>query len=109
MSFMDEHENFYHGYMLGLFVSFLNREYIVKSNREAGEGRFYIMIEKVDRNIGIVIEFKLARENEDLTEKAEKGKEQIKEKEYYKELELDRVEKILTYCIAFKGKNCKVI
>ena len=24
-------------------------------------------------------------------------------------LELDRVENILTYCIAFKGKSCKVI
>ena len=108
MSFMDEHENFYHGYMLGLFVNFLTGEYIVKSNREAGEGRFDIMIESVDRKVGIVIEFKLARE-ENLLEKAEEGKRQIKEKKYYKELELDRVENILTYCIAFRGKLCKVV
>ena len=109
MSFMDEHENFYHGYMLGLFVNFLNREYIVKSNREAGEGRFDLMIEKVDRKLGIVLEFKLAREGEDLVEKAEQGKQQIKEKEYHKELELDKVEKILTYSVAFRGKKCKVV
>ena len=64
------------------------------------------MIESVDRKVGIVIEFKLARE-EKLLEKAEEGKRQIKEKKYYKELELDRVENILTYCIAFRGKLCK--
>ena len=109
MSFMDEHENFYHGYMLGLFVNFMYGDYIIKSNREAGEGRFDIMLEKVDRSIGIIVEFKCAKENEDLIKKAEAGKEQIKEKEYYKELELDRVEKILTYCIAFNGKSCKVL
>ena len=66
------------------------------------------MIERVDRSFGIIIEFKLAKENEDLTKKAEEGKKQIVEKEYYKELELDRVEKILTYSIAFRGKSCKV-
>ena len=105
---MDEYENFYHGYMLGLFVNFLSGEYIVKSNREAGEGRFDIMMEKYDRSIGIVVEFKLAKEDEDLSKKAQEGKEQIKEKEYYKELELDGVKNILTYGIAFIGKKCKV-
>ena len=108
MSFMDEYENFYHGYMLGLFVNFLSGEYIVKSNREAGEGRFDIMMEKYDRSVGIVVEFKLAQEDEDLSKKAQEGKEQIKEKEYYKELELDGVKDILTYGIAFIGKKCKV-
>ena len=109
MSFMDEHENFYHGYMLGLFVNFMYGDYIVKSNREAGEGRFDLMIESVDRKLGIIVEFKLAREEEDITQKAEEGKKQIIEREYYRELELDQVEKILTYSIAFKGKECKVI
>ena len=37
------------------------------------------------------------------------NKEQIKNKKYYKELELDKVQKILTYCVAFKGKECKVV
>ena len=109
MSFYDSQENFYHGYMLGLFVGFLNSQYIVKSNREAGRGRFDIMIESVDRKIGIIVEFKVAGENEDAEEKARIGKEQILDKEYYKELELDRVENILTYAIAFKGKTCKVV
>lgn len=109
ISFMDSGENFYHGYVLGLFVNFLNREYIVKSNREAGEGRFDIMIEAVNRTKGIIVEFKVAKDDEDLEEKARIGKEQIQEKQYYKELELDRIENIITYSIAFKGKRCKVI
>ena len=67
------------------------------------------MLERVDRKLRIILEFKLTKENEDVIKRAEEGKEQIKEKEYYKELELDRVENILTYCIAFKGKNCKVV
>ena len=109
MSFYDSQENFYHGYMLGLFVGFLNRKYIVKSNREAGRGRFDIMIESVDRKIGIIVEFKVVGENEELEEKAKIGKEQIVDKEYYKELELDKVENILTYAVAFKDKECKVV
>ena len=108
MSFMDEYENFYHGYMLGLFVNFLSGEYIVKSNREAGEGRFDIMMEKYDKSVGIIIEFKLAKDDEDLEKKAQEGKEQIKNKEYYKELELNGVKNILTYGISFRGKSCKV-
>ena len=94
--------------MLGLLVEFLNIDYIVKSNREAGKGRFDIMIESADRKNGIILEFKVAKEDESLEEKAKIGREQILEKEYYKELELDRVENIITYGIAFKGKECKV-
>ena len=66
MSFIDENENFYHGYMLEIFVNFLNREYIVKSNREAGRGRFDIMIKRIDRKLGIIVDFKVAKENENL-------------------------------------------
>lgn len=59
-------------------------------------------------NFGIVVEFKLAKEDENIEQKALDGKKQIIEKEYYKELELDKVEKIITYSIAFRGKKCVV-
>ena len=67
------------------------------------------MIERIDRSAGIIVEFKVAKENEDIEKAAIEGKEQINEKQYYKELELDKVQKILTYCVAFKGKECKVV
>ena len=69
--------------MLGLLVEFLNREYIAKSNRESGNGRFDIMIEAVDRSVGIVFEFKVAKDGDNLEEKAKIGKEQILEKAYF--------------------------
>ena len=87
----------------------LNREYIVKSNRESGNGRFDIMIEAVDRSVGIIFEFKVAKDGDNLNERAETGKEQILNKEYFKELELDRVQNIITYGVAFRGKECKVV
>lgn len=67
------------------------------------------MIEKLDRSVGIIVEFKVAKENEEIEKVAIEGKEQIKNKKYYEELELDKVQKILTYCVAFKGKECKVV
>ena len=109
ISFIDTQENFYHGYMLGLFVEFLREDYIIKSNREAGIGRFDVMLESKDRKIGFVIEFKVAKKEDNLEEKAKEGFEQLKEKEYYQELVLDKVENIVTYAIAFQGKKCKIM
>ena len=109
ISFVDTKENFYHGYMLGIFVGFLRDKYIVKSNREAGTGRFDVMIEKQDRTWGAILEFKIAQNEADLENCAQKGLEQINEKEYYKELELDEVKEIKKYAIAFWDKKCKVM
>ena len=66
------------------------------------------MIEKKDKTIGIVIEIKLASSKEEIEELAIKGLNQIEEKEYYKELELDKVENINKYVIVFYGKECIV-
>ena len=106
MSFMDSTESFYHGYVLGLFSMFLNTHFIVKSNRESGMGRFDLMIEKLDRSIGIIIEFKITKD--DMEETAKKALSQMREKEYYQKLVLDKVENIHEYAIIFKGKKAIV-
>ena len=51
-SFYDTMENFYHGFMLGIFVG-LTDKYIVTSNREAGLGRYDMQIEKRDGSVRI--------------------------------------------------------
>ncbi len=109
ISYMDSQEYFYHAYLLGIFKSYLdNRYYIVKSNREAGVGRFDVMIEKVDRSTGYIFEFKLANKEEDMESLAESALNQMKEKEYYKELELDQVGEIHEISIVFGKKHCIV-
>ena len=107
MSFMDSTESFYHGFVFGLFTSFLNNKYIIKSNREAGKGRFDLMIESEDRKKGYIIEFKIVKED-NIEEVANKAIEQMKEKEYYEELVLDKVKNIYSFAIIFKGKSCIV-
>lgn len=107
ISFMDETESFYHGYVLGLFSLFLSSNCILKSNREAGCGRFDIMIETSDKKTGIIIELKIDKDN-DIEKVATNAKKQIKDKEYYKELILDKVENIYEFVIVFKNKKCIV-
>ncbi len=108
ISYHDELENFYHGYMLGLFSGFLKQNYIIKSNREAGLGRYDVLIEKEDRSFGCIFEFKIAESENEMEKLASIAKEQMKEKEYYKELELDKVQNIKEYAVVFCGKKCIV-
>ncbi len=106
MSYYDTKEMFYHGYMLGLFSGFINKNFIVKSNREAGIGRYDLMIEKKDRSVGIIIEIKIANNKEEMDNLASIALKQIEEKEYYKELELDGIKNIIKYSIVFFEKSC---
>ncbi len=108
ISYMDNYENFYHGYMLGIFQGFLREKYIVKSNREAGKGRFDVLIESVDRTVGYIFEFKIADNESEMENMASLAKNQMKEKEYYKELQLDKVSNIHEYALVFCGKKCIV-
>ncbi|MCI6655757.1 MAG: PD-(D/E)XK nuclease domain-containing protein [Clostridium sp.] len=80
-------ERFYHGLVLGLMVDQMNN-YIIKSNRESGFGRYDIMLEPIDKNNvkypGLVIEFKVfnAKKEKTLDETVENALKQIKEKKY---------------------------
>ena len=106
MSFLDESESFYHGYVLGPFSMMLNENYVVRSNRESGSGRFDVMIRAKDNSVGVVIEFKITADDMELS--AKKALDQIEEKEYYEELLRNDVEIIHKYGIVFKGKKCIV-
>ncbi len=109
VSYYDNYESFYHGYSLGLFSILLNNDkFIVKSNRETGLGRSDVLIEKADRSVGVVVEFKLAENETDMETQASEGVKQIKTKEYYKELVLDGVKDIKEIVIVFNGKKAIV-
>ncbi len=105
-----ETERTYHLFVLGLLVT-LEPNYEVRSNRESGYGRYDIMLIPKDRQKkGIVIEFKKASKHnsEDLEEAAQKALEQIDQKRYAHALHADGIKNVLSYGIAFMGKNVLV-
>lgn len=81
ISYMDNYENFYHGFLLGLFARLDG--YKVTSNREAGDGRYDISLESLDgRNEPVIIELKIAVKKKDLERAAKIALEQILQKRY---------------------------
>ena len=77
----DRKENFYHGLLLGLLRG-SNPGWLIKSNRESGDGFSDILIKPEDPDAGIVIEVKYAKEMISLDAACEAAMAQIKEKRY---------------------------
>jgi hypothetical protein len=108
ISFNDAYENFYHGFVTGALANM--HDYIVKSNREGGTGRSDLFIKSVSlRGIAIVIEFKVAKNIDELEAKAEDAIKQIETKGYDLELRSEGYKNILKYGISFYQKDCFII
>ena len=104
----DMKENFYHGLLLGLLRG-SNPDWLIKSNRESGDGFSDILIMPEDPDAGIVIEVKYAKEMKELDAACEAAITQIKDKRYDEALrDEDRCD-ILAYGIAFCRKRCRVV
>ncbi len=108
-----EPERFYHGFVLGLIVDKSN-DYLVKSNRESGYGRYDVVMEPKDtKNVAVIMEFKVFDVEDDereLADTAENALKQIEEKKYDADL-LQRgipAENILKYGFAFEGEKCLI-
>ena len=104
----DMKKNFYHGLLLGLLRG-SNPDWLIKSNRESGDGFSDILIRPEDPDAGIVIEVKYAREIKGLDVTCEAAMAQIKDKRYDEALKEEGRCDILAYGIAFCRKRCKVI
>ena len=101
-------ENFYHGLLLGLLRG-SNPDWLIKSNRESGDGFSDILIEPEDPDAGIVIEVKYAKEMKELDAACEAAMAQIKNKCYDEALRDEGRCDILAYGIAFCRKRCRVV
>ena len=101
-------ENFYHGLLLGLLRG-SNPDWLIKSNRESGDGFSDILIEPEDPDAGIVIEVKYAKEMKELDAVCEAAMAQIKNKCYDEALRDEGRCDILSYGIAFCRKRCRVV
>ena len=104
----DMKENFYHGLLLGLLRG-SNPNWLIKSNRESGDGFSDILIKPEDPDAGIIIEVKYAKEIKGLDAACDAAMAQIKDKHYDEALrDEDRCD-ILAYGIAFCRKRCRVV
>ena len=101
-------ENFYHGLLLGLLRG-SNPDWLIKSNRESGDGFSDILIMPEDPDAGIVIEVKYAKEMKELDAACEAAIAQIKNKRYDEALRDEGRCDILAYGIAFCRKRCRVV
>jgi hypothetical protein len=101
-------ENFYHGLLLGLLRG-SNPDWLIKSNRESGDGFSDILIEPEDPDAGIIIEVKYAKEMKELDAACEAAMAQIQNKRYDETLRDEGRCDILAYGIAFCRKRCRVV
>lgn len=107
ISFHDEKEQYYHGFLTGLLSGF--KGYSLKSNRESGDGRPDLMLlEKRRRKLAVVIEIKATKEFTKLGSLCDEALHQIEEYRYETELKNEGYQKIIKYGIAFCKKSCKV-
>ena len=104
----DMKENFYHGLLLGLLRG-SNPDWLIKSNRESGDGFSDILIKPENPDLGIVIEVKYAKEFKGLDAACDAAMAQIKQKRYDETLREEGRCDILAYGIAFCRKRCKVV
>ncbi len=108
-----EPEKFYHGFVLGLIVDKAD-DYVVKSNRESGFGRYDVVMEPKDiKNPAVIMEFKVfnAKKGEkELSDTVENALKQIEDKHYDTDLLARGIpkERIYKYGFAFRGSECLI-
>lgn len=103
-------EGFYHGLLLGM-IALMDNQYKIKSNREAGDGRYDIcLLPREDRYPGIIMELKWKKNlsADALSGLADEALAQIDEKRYDAEMKEDGITNILKFGIAFSGKKVSV-
>ena len=107
ISFYDYQESYYHGFLAGMLKNIGN--YIVLSNREAGNGRPDIVLKYPSiRGKAVIIEIKVAGSWKELEKKCTEALKQIEEKNYEAELRREGYQDIMKYGVAFYRKECMV-
>lgn len=115
-SFDYAHENFYHGFLLGI-CAIMNHLYKIDSNKESGYGRYDIQLLPYDKSMyGIIIEIKVAKEKKDehnieqeLIVLCKEALKQVNNKEYINEMKRLGISKFLKIGISFYKKHIQIL
>lgn len=109
-----EPERVYQAYILGL-LAIIGDDYVVRSNRESGKGRYDIMMMPHDKTrFGVVLEIKQINRNKTEEDKdfhkrintsIAEATEQIEKKKYYQELVAHKINKIIKLPLVFAEKE----
>jgi hypothetical protein len=108
-------EKFFHGFMLGLLAGVDQKDYAIDSNKEAGLGRYDILIapRKDSNRLGIIIEIKNIKDEkasqEALQTMANQALEQIDRKKYKHAILLQPNQPLLNIGICFNGKELSIV
>ena len=103
------HENYYHGFLNGIFTNCKDNLGEYHSNYESGDGYADITFKDADCRKVAIIEIKSASVGSDLVTLSETALSQIEEKNYSEPFMSNRmIQSIDAYGIAFAGKNCAV-
>lgn len=107
ISFMDTKEAFYHGFLMGIFGNM--EEYLVKSNRESGNGRSDIVVRSLDVSCPpMVMELKVSHTYKGLEAACDKALAQIDHMGYDSWLPEEGYTEVWNYGISFYRKQCKI-
>ena len=107
ISFFDYAENYYHGFLAGLFKGAGN--YLVMSNRECGEGRPDLILKTPSvRGTALILEIKTADAFQKMEQACQKALQQIEERNYASGLYAEGYVHIKKYGVCFYRKECMV-
>lgn len=103
ISYYDNAENFYHGYLLGVLGGI--PAYEIDSNKEHGDGRPDLILKpNHPEKPAVIIELKRVQLFKDMKSACTDALKQIEEKHYAKDLEKEGYTNILKYGICFCKK-----
>ena len=101
------HENYYHGFLNGIFTNCKDNLGEYHSNYESGDGYADITFNNLGGTKACVIEIKVCKEKESRAKKANEAIEQILEKHYADAIfEDENITSVNAIGMAFSGKNC---
>lgn len=107
ISYMDGRENFYHGFLLGILSNLQN--HLIRSNREAGDGRLDIVVRSLDvLQPPVILELKVSDTFKGMEPACRRALEQINLKSYDAWIPEEGYTEAWLYGIAFYRKQCLI-